>query len=84
VEERDGSRYNKLFELPGAGDWVTVEAAWDEMERDQETPDENERLDPETIKSLAIADVTAAFSDEAAGTTLWVDQIEVLFGPATD
>ncbi len=84
VEERDGSRYNKLFELPGAGDWVTVEATWDEMERDQETPDENERLDPETIKSLAIADATAAFSGEAAGTTLWVDQIEVLFGPATD
>lgn len=82
LEERDGSRYQTLADLAGGNEWQTLDLPLADFTLADDTPDENNRLDLEQVRTVAIVDVSALLG--IAGdreNRLTLDEV-LLVGPA--
>jgi len=81
IEEKGGARYNKKIDLL-LGDWKTYTWKLSDFTLAEDSRDDNGKLDPDQIKQLTIADVTALMGgDEAEQVHLWVDNIVFTLSP---
>ncbi len=81
IEEKGGARYNKKIDLL-LGDWKTYTWKLGDFTLAEDSRDDNGKLDPDQIKQLTIADVTALMGgDEAEQVHLWVDNVVFTLSP---
>lgn len=80
VEEADKSRYSTWVEIK-AGEWQRVTVALADFVLEENSHDEDERLQSESIRSLHLADATAMIAGKETATTLWLDDLTALFTP---
>lgn len=82
LEEKDGSRYQKIVELKSYDGWKTLNLSFGELTLADDSKDDNGRLDPAEIKQIAIADLTALIGGgESAENVLRVDQVLFVLAP---
>ncbi len=82
VEEKDGSRYQKMVELKALDGWKTQSLAFGDLTLADDSQDDNARLDPAEIKQVAVADITTLLGGEAAEeVVLRVDQVLFVLAP---
>ncbi|HEX7899629.1 MAG TPA: carbohydrate binding domain-containing protein [Planctomycetota bacterium] len=82
LEEKDGSRYDKVVELRAADGWTAFAAAFGEFALAQDSQDENGRLDGAEIKQIVVADATALLGGAAADEVrLWIDEVRFILSP---
>jgi hypothetical protein len=78
LEEKDGSRYNRMVTLSAAEGWKPFSFGLGSFTLADDSTDENGRLDAAQIKQVLVADASALTGAPAVErTTLWID--EVLF-----
>jgi hypothetical protein len=75
VEEKDKSRYTAQVDLRAEEDWKRFDLPWDKFTREQDSVDENDRLDPEQITLVSFADLSGLFSLENRKTVLLLDDL---------
>ncbi|MBC7288361.1 MAG: CIA30 family protein [Armatimonadetes bacterium] len=75
VEEKDGSKYNHVLQL-GAGQEVDEVIAWPNFTLDDQSTDENGRLDPGELKSVLLGDATGIFTGKGRKNVLKIGLIE--------
>lgn len=82
VEEKDGSRYQQVFELKAADGWKALSLGFGSLSLADDSQDENGKLDAGDIKQIAIADITTlAGGQEVDENRLWVDQVQFSLNP---
>jgi hypothetical protein len=82
LEERDGSRYNRIVELKAADGWKSFSFGLGDFALADDSQDENGRLDAAEIKQVLVADATALLGGAAGGeVTLWLDEVRFLLAP---
>ena len=82
LEEKDGSRYQKIVELKSYDGWKTLNLGFGDLTLADDSKDDNGRLDPAEIKQIAIADITTLLGGgEAAENVLRVDQVLFVLAP---
>lgn len=74
VEEENRARYEKIVEVP-AGQWLSPVITWGDMTLSGDSRDATPGIQPETIRSIAFADVTALIGQKETADTLWLDEI---------
>jgi len=74
VEEENRARYQKVVEVP-AGRWLSPVITWGDMTLTDDTRDATPGIQPETIRSIAFADITALIGQKETADTLWLDEI---------
>lgn len=72
LEERGGGKYNALVEVPGGSAAQKVSVRLADMAPDNESRDNNGRLDPDQVKSIAIIDPTGIVGGGDGENSLWV------------
>jgi hypothetical protein len=81
IEEKGGARYNMKIELL-LGDWKTYSWKLSDFTLAEDSRDDNGKLDPDQIKQITIADVTALLGgSEADEVRLWVDNVVFTLSP---
>ncbi len=78
TEERDGSQYNMALQVQGSPDWREEEALFADFKLDENSEDENGKLDPDQMKHVAIVEATAAIQGKAQQGTLLLDEVVLL------
>ncbi len=73
VEEKDKSRYSTQVDLKVEEGWKRFDLPWDKFTREQDSVDENDRLDPDQITLVSLADLSGLFSLEDRKTVLLLD-----------
>jgi len=82
VEERDGSRYQKMVELKAGDGWKTLSLGFADLALADDSQDDNGRLDPAEIKQVSVADITQiAGGGEADEVVLRLDQVLFTLAP---
>ncbi|MFQ5811285.1 MAG: hypothetical protein ACE5JM_16835 [Armatimonadota bacterium] len=77
LEERDDSRYSAAMVAKGGEQWQTLSVALQQFKLDDDSKDENARLDLDALKNLTLADVSGMVS-LTGPRTLLVDDIVAL------
>lgn len=81
LEEKDGSRYQKMVELKSADGWKSFSFPLSEFTLADDSQDDNGKLDPDQIKQIGIADLSSLLGGgEAEEVRLSVDQVQFLLG----
>ena len=81
IEEKGGARYNKKLDLL-LGDWKSYSWKLSDFTLAEDSRDDNGKLDPDQIKQITIADVTALMGgNEADEVHLWVDNVIFTLSP---
>lgn len=81
LEEKDGSRYDKVVELK-AGDWTPFAASFGDFTLAMDSQDENGKLDAAEIKQVVVADATSLLGGAAADeVNLWIDEVRFVLNP---
>ncbi|MFQ6083966.1 MAG: hypothetical protein ACE5WD_11515 [Candidatus Aminicenantia bacterium] len=75
IEERDGSSYNYAFSTQKK-QWQKIEFGIDSFELDDDSQDENDRLDIAQVNGLLIVDAASFFGGKAGPRTLWLDDFQ--------
>ena len=79
LEEKDGSRYDKVVELRAADGWTSFAATWGDFKLADDSQDENGRLDPSELKQVLVADATSLFGGPPVDEVrLWIDEVRFL------
>jgi hypothetical protein len=81
IEEKGGARYTMKIDLL-LGDWKTYSWKLSDFTLAEDSRDDNGKLDPDQIKQITIADVTALMGgNEADQVSLWVDNVVFTLSP---
>jgi hypothetical protein len=83
VQEKDGSRYQKLVELKAADGWKKLTLPFTSLELAQDSQDENGKLDADQIKEISLADITSVLPGGAGigvENVLRLDEVRFLLG----
>ncbi len=80
VPEKDGSNYQYLnFANPVELTWKQFKISFDEFKLDEDSSDENSRLDPVQIDRIEIVEVAGYFKTLPLGSrTVWIDDLRLL------
>jgi hypothetical protein len=82
IEEKDGSRYQKVVELKAADGWKGLSFPLAEFTKADDSQDENDALDAGQIKEMSIADFTTlAGAGTGAENVLRVDEVFFALSP---
>ena len=83
VQEKDGSRYQKMVELKAADGWKKFSWAFKDLALADDSQDENGKLDADQIKEISLADITPVLPGCAgigAEAVLRVDEVRFTLG----
>lgn len=84
VQEKDGSRYQRIVPLTSAEGWSELACALAAFTLADDSSDENDTLDAAEIKEIGISDITALLPEggkpEEAANTLWLDDVQFTLG----
>lgn len=81
VKEKDESTYRQVVELKAGDGWKELTYALSSFMLQEDSQDENNRLDAEQIKEITLSDVTPLFGGGAGGDNdLWVDEVQFALG----
>lgn len=82
LEEKDGSRYQKIVELKSDDGWKSLTFAFGDLTLADDSQDENGKLDAGDIKQISIADLTHLIGGgEVAENKLWIDEVRFVLSP---
>ncbi|MCS6862200.1 MAG: CIA30 family protein, partial [Abditibacteriales bacterium] len=80
IKEKDESTYRQIVELKPGDGWKELTYALSSFMLQEDSQDENNRLDAEQIKEITLADVTTVFGGAGGDTDLWVDEVQFVLG----
>lgn len=81
LKEKDESTYRQIVELKAGDGWKEFTYALSSFTLDDNSQDENNKLDAEQIKEITIADATTLLGGGAGGDNdLWVDEVQFALG----
>lgn len=76
LEEKDGSRYQQTVELKAGDLWKDLRLTLNTFTLDNDSQDENGKLDASQIKQITIVDMSGLLGADLGGAnTLYIDQI---------
>ena len=83
IQEKDGSRYQKVVELKAADGWKKLSLPFATLELAQDSQDENGKLDADQIKEISLADITTVLGGGAGAgveNLFHVDEVRFTLG----
>ncbi len=81
VKEKDESNYRQIVELKAGDGWKEFTYALSSFMLEDNSQDENNKLDADQIKEITIADASTLLGGSAVGDNdLWVDEVQFALG----
>lgn len=82
LEEKDGSRYQRMVELKAADGWKSAGFEFADFSLADDSQDDNAKLDPDQLKQVSLADLTSLTGGgEADEVRLWIDEVRFSLAP---
>ena len=78
LEEQNGSKYSLTLAVPGDSEPIHRDLAFSDFALSEGAKDDNDKLDPDKVKSFTITDVTGAFGIAKQKNTLWIGPIRFM------
>jgi hypothetical protein len=77
LKEKDESSYQQFVQLKSVEDWKELSYALSSFKLDDNSSDENGKLDADQIKEISIADATTLLMQDAGNeNNLWMDEVQ--------
>ena len=80
LEEKDGSRYQTMVTLKAGDGWRELEYFLSNFALADESQDENGKLDPDQVKQVGVADLSALLGGAVGENVLRLDEVRFGFG----